>query len=93
MTAGGEARGGRGLGQGEVAMTDNNTAAETISNDKYYDDHAALLGHVTLAWNDCHYMVLSIFHTLSGLSWEQACKTFFFEQKYDHNRLRAEVRP
>src|SRR5215471_18397682 len=56
-----------------------------VSEDKYYEEHAALLGHVTLAWNDCHYMVLVIFHTLSGDSWERACATFC-EQNSDHNR-------
>ena len=59
---------------------------EIISNDKYYEAHAALLGHVTLAWNDCHFMVLSIFHTLSGLSWESVCTAFFDDQNSDHNR-------
>ena len=39
---------------------------EPVTEDDYYEEHAALLGHVTLAWNDCQYMVLSIFHTLSG---------------------------
>jgi hypothetical protein len=57
----------------------------TISEDKFLEDHAALLGHVTLAWNDCHYMVFLIFHTLSGLSWEQASAEFF-EQDSDNNR-------
>jgi hypothetical protein len=56
-----------------------------VSEDKYYEEHAALLGHVTLAWNDCHYMVLVIFHTLSGDGWERASATFF-EQNSDHNR-------
>ena len=55
------------------------------AEDKYYEDHATLLGHVTLAWNDCHYMVLLIFNILSDEGWEKACATFF-EQKYDHNR-------
>ena len=53
--------------------------------DTVIEEHAALLGRVTLAWNDCHYMVLWIFHTLSGVSWEKACATFF-EQNSDHNR-------
>jgi hypothetical protein len=52
---------------------------------KYYEDHAALLGRVTLAWNDCHYMVLLIFNTLSDEGWEKACTTFF-EQPSDHNK-------
>jgi hypothetical protein len=57
----------------------------TVSEDKYYEEHAALLGRVTLAWNDCHYMVLSIFHTLSGESWEKAYATFL-ALKSDHAR-------
>jgi hypothetical protein len=57
----------------------------TVSDDEYYEQHAALLGHVTLAWNDCHYIVLWIFQTLSGVTWEKACARFF-EQKTDSNR-------
>jgi hypothetical protein len=53
--------------------------------DNVIEEHAALLGRVTLAWNDCHYMVLLIFNTLSDEGWEKACATFF-DQKYDHNR-------
>ena len=53
--------------------------------DTVIEEHAALLGRVTLAWNDCHYMVLLIFNILSDEGWEKACATFF-EQKYDHNR-------
>src|SRR5215469_17280597 len=58
---------------------------KTITDENYYNEHAALLGGVTLAWNDCHYMVLSIFHTLSGLS----CGTEFDDflaLKFDHLR-------
>jgi hypothetical protein len=57
----------------------------TVTDDEYYAKHAALLGRVTLAWNDCHYMVLCIFCTLSCDSWTKACATFF-EQNSDHNR-------
>jgi hypothetical protein len=57
----------------------------TITDDEYYEQHAALLGRVTLAWNDCHYMVLWIFRTVSGLSWSKACDSFL-AQKTDHNR-------
>jgi hypothetical protein len=57
----------------------------TVTEDKYYKDHAALLGHVTLAWNDCHYMVLRIFHILSGVSWERAYAVFL-ALKSDHDR-------
>jgi hypothetical protein len=59
--------------------------AQSVSDADYYNEHAALLGHVTLAWNDCHYMVLSIFHTLSGLSWGKAIAVFL-ALKSDHDR-------
>jgi hypothetical protein len=49
---------------------------QLVTDDKYYNEHAALLGHVTLAWNDCHFEVLSIFHILSGLSWSKAHAMF-----------------
>jgi hypothetical protein len=58
---------------------------QTVTDEKYYNEHAALLGHVTLAWNDCHSMVLSIFHTLSGLSWGKA-HAVFLALKSDHGR-------
>ena len=45
---------------------------EPITDDNFYNEHAGLLGHVALAWNDCHGVVLSIFHTLSGVSWRNA---------------------
>jgi len=48
----------------------------TVADDKYYEEHAALLGRVTLAWSDCHHIVLSVFHTLSGVSWEKAYAIF-----------------
>jgi hypothetical protein len=44
--------------------------------DRFYNEHAALLGHVTLAWNDCQSMVMQIFHTLSGTSWAQSTSVF-----------------
>jgi hypothetical protein len=44
--------------------------------DRFYNEHAALLGHVTLAWNDCQSMVMQIFHTLSGTSWGQSTSVF-----------------
>jgi hypothetical protein len=40
------------------------SAAWCRQSSQFYNEHAALLGHVTLAWNDCQYMVLSIFHIL-----------------------------
>jgi hypothetical protein len=58
----------------------------TITEEEYYNEHAALLGHVTLAWNDCHYMVFLIFHTLSGLSWEQASAIFLALKNDQHRR-------
>ena len=49
---------------------------EPITDENFYNEHAALLGHVALAWNDCHSVVLSIFHTLSGVSWRNASSIF-----------------
>jgi hypothetical protein len=46
------------------------------NENRYYNEHAALLGHVTLAWNDCQSMVLGIFHQLSGLTWDKAAAVF-----------------
>src|SRR5262245_12475626 len=57
----------------------------TVTEDEYYEQHAALLGHVTLAWNDCHSIVLSIFHSLAGVSWEKAY-AIFLALKSDHAR-------
>jgi hypothetical protein len=44
--------------------------------DRFYNEHAALLGHVTLAWNDCQSMVMQIFHRLSGTGWDQSTSVF-----------------
>ena len=30
---------------------------EPITDENFYNEHAALLGHVALAWNDCHSVV------------------------------------
>jgi hypothetical protein len=49
---------------------------DTNDEDRFYNEHAALLGHVTLAWNDCQSMVMQIFHTLSGTSWVQSTSVF-----------------
>jgi hypothetical protein len=49
---------------------------QMVTDDEYYEQHATLLGHVTLVWNDCQYMVFSIFHTLSGVSWGKASAIF-----------------
>jgi hypothetical protein len=50
--------------------------ADTDDEDRFYNEHAALLGHVTLAWNDCQSMVMQIFHTLSGTSWAKSTSVF-----------------
>jgi hypothetical protein len=50
--------------------------ADFEDDELYYDQHAALLGHVTLAWNDCQSMVMDIFHELSGMSWEKSTAVF-----------------
>jgi hypothetical protein len=57
----------------------------TITEEDFYNEHATLLGHVALAWNDCHSVVLSIFHTLSGVSWRNA-SSIFLALKSDHDR-------
>ena len=56
-----------------------------ITDETFYNEHAALVGHVALAWNDCHSVVLSIFHTLSGVSWHNA-SSIFLALKSDHDR-------
>jgi hypothetical protein len=50
--------------------------SDTEDEDRYYKEHAALLGHVTLAWNDCQSMILNIFHELSGMSWDKSTAVF-----------------
>jgi hypothetical protein len=52
--------------RGEHQMT------EPVTDENFYNETAPLLGHVALAWNDCHSVVLSIFHTLSGVNWRNA---------------------
>ena len=49
---------------------------DTDDEDRFYNEHAALLGHVTLAWNDCQSMIMQIFDTLSGTSWGQSTSVF-----------------
>jgi hypothetical protein len=39
-----------------------------VSDEEYQNEHAAMLGRVTLAWNDCHSTVFTIFHDLSGMT-------------------------
>jgi hypothetical protein len=36
-----------------------------------------MLGRVTLVWNDCHSAVFTIFHDLSGMTWENSQAVFF----------------
>jgi hypothetical protein len=58
--------------------------------DRFYDKHAALLGHVTLAWNDCQSMIIQIFHTLSGTSWDRSTSVFL-ALKSDHSQRNITV--
>jgi hypothetical protein len=58
---------------------------EPINDETFYNENAALVGHVSLAWNDCHSVILSIFHTLSGVSWHNA-SSIFLALKSDHDR-------
>jgi hypothetical protein len=53
--------------------------------DDLADEHAAILGHVAVAWNDVHWMLYRVFHTLSGMSEAQA-KAVFFALKADSNQ-------
>jgi hypothetical protein len=63
----------------------------TVTDEDFYNEHAALLGHVTLAWNDCHSVVLEIFHTLSGGSWEAASSTFLaLNSDYERRKITLE---
>jgi len=68
-----------------LAQPTHGSGGSMITDDEYYSEYAALLGRVTLAWNDCHSMVLLIFHTLSSLSWTRAHSTFL-ALKSDHDR-------
>jgi hypothetical protein len=51
--------------------------AMPITEDEYHTRHAALIGGVSLAWNDVHSMVLFIFADLSGMPWERAEAVYF----------------
>jgi hypothetical protein len=62
----------------------------TISEEDYQREHAALLGRVTLAWNDCHYAVFNIFYDLSGMTWEQS-QAVFFSLKADRAQRQATI--
>jgi len=50
--------------------------------DDLADQHAAMLGHVSIAWNDVHWMLYRIFDVLSGMSTDQS-KAVFFALKTD----------
>jgi hypothetical protein len=39
----------------------------TINDEDYQSEHAAMLGRVSLAWNDCHMAGFTIFYDLSGI--------------------------
>jgi hypothetical protein len=43
----------------------------------YYTEHAASIGRVTIAWNECQETVFHIFFLLSGMTWENAQAVFF----------------
>ena len=58
---------------------------EPVTDENFYNENAPLLGHLALAWNDCHSVVLSIFHTLSGVNWRNA-SSIFLALKSDHDR-------
>jgi hypothetical protein len=62
----------------------------TISEEDYVREHAAMLGRVTLAWNDCHYAVFHIFHDLSGMTWERS-QAVFFSLKVDRAQRQATI--
>jgi hypothetical protein len=46
------------------------------------DQHAAMLGHVSVAWNDVHWMLYRIFDVLSSMPTDQS-KAVFFAIKTD----------
>lgn len=62
----------------------------TISEEDYQREHAAMLGRVTLAWNDCHYAVFHIFHDLSGMTWEKS-QAVFYSLKADRAQRQATI--
>lgn len=47
------------------------------SEDEYDTKHAAMLGGVSLAWNDIHSEVLETFAALSEMPWDRADAIFF----------------
>ena len=50
--------------------------------EKSYDAHAALVGHVTLAWSNVHYLVFEIFRMLAGME-DRCAGAVFFALKSD----------
>jgi hypothetical protein len=66
----------------ELARFSKALAMTTVSDEDYYEKHAAMLGKVSLAWNDVHSMVFAIFADLTGMSWERA-EAIFFSLKAD----------
>jgi hypothetical protein len=50
--------------------------------EKQYDEHAALVGHVTLAWSNIHSQVFRIFALLCGTTKRQS-EAIFFALKSD----------
>ena len=50
--------------------------------EKQYDEHAALVGHVTLAWSNIHSEVFAIFSLLCGMEGRRS-EAIFFALKSD----------
>jgi hypothetical protein len=50
--------------------------------EKMYNEHAALVGHVTLAWSNIHSQVFRIFALLCGMTGRQS-EAIFFALKSD----------
>jgi hypothetical protein len=50
--------------------------------EKQYDEHAALVGHVTLAWSNVHSEVFAIFSLLCGMEGRRS-EVIFFALKSD----------
>ena len=50
--------------------------------EKQYDEHAALVGHVTLAWSNIHSEVFAIFSLLCGMKGSRS-EVIFFALKSD----------
>ena len=54
--------------------------------EKQYDEHAALVGHVTLAWSNIHSEVFAIFSLLCGMEGRRS-EAIFFALKSDASQL------